>query len=237
MTVTYQLDGAGVARVRMDDGKANVLGDASCTRLREAMARAAEDRAAALVLEGRDGMFSGGIDREVLRDDDAVRRAATLAHIAHTLLAVWTAPIPTVAAVTGHAIAGGAILAMACDRRIGVGGSFKLGVNESMLGMVLPTWAMAIIEGTVPTAHRTEVMLMGCLFDPAGAARVGILDEVVAADGFDDAVREAATGLAEVPTRAYAGNKRMLRGARAEVAAALVAAEMGPGFAKDARTR
>jgi len=234
MTITYELDGAGVAHARMDDGKANVLNDASCAGLRDAIARAGDDGAGALVVWGREGMFSGGIDLAVLRSDDPSARFASLSGIAHTLLAVWTAPLPTIAVITGHAIAGGAILSLACDRRIAVGGSLKVGVNETQLGMVLPTWAVAIVESAVRYECRTQVMLEGRLFDPDGALGAGLVHEVADAGSLRDVVTAAAKELATLPTRAYAGNKAMLRREAAEHAASLVAAEMGGSFAADA---
>jgi enoyl-CoA hydratase len=233
MAVSYELDDAGIAHARMDDGKANVLNDASCSGLREAIARAGDDRAGALVLWGREGMFSGGIDLSVIRGDDPAQRFASLSGIAHTLLAVWTAPLPTVAALTGHAIAGGAILALACDRRIVATGKAKLGVNETQLGMVLPTWAAAIVESAVRFESRSAVMLEGRLFDAEGAARVGIVHEVVAEGALPGAVAAATAELAALPTHAYAGNKARLRGTAAAHAAGLVASEMGGDFAAD----
>src|SRR3954467_8543098 len=98
---------APVAHLHLDDGKANALNDGLGDALTDATARAAVDGAGALVLHGRPGCFSGGIDLKVLRRDDADARLAELAWLARGLLALWTAPIPTVAAVTGHAIAGG----------------------------------------------------------------------------------------------------------------------------------
>ena len=232
MTVTYEIGTDRVAHVHMDDGKANALNGESCTALTDAIARAGDDGAGALVIWGRDGVFSGGIDLAVLRDDDANRRFATLTQIAHTLLGVWMAPIPTVAAVTGHAIAGGAILAMACDRGVGVTGVMKLGANETALGMVFPTWAKAIIESAIPTAYRTDVMLMGQLFDPEEAVKMGIITAAVAPDSLTTAIDEVTAKLVDLPTRAYAMNKRKLRAASADAAAALVGAEMGMGFGR-----
>jgi enoyl-CoA hydratase len=235
MTVSYELDGEGVAHARMDDGKANVLNDGSCSGLRDAIARAHDDRAGALVVWGREGMFSGGIDLEVIRSDDLDARHASLCGIAHTLLAVWTAPLPTVAAISGHAIAGGAILALACDRRIVTAGGAKppkLGVNETQLGMVFPTWAVAIVQAATKPEWHTEVMLEGRLFDPDGATRVGFVHEV--AEDLPGAVARATAELTPLPTKAYAGNKAMLRRGAARHAAELVAAEMGGDFARDA---
>lgn len=223
----------GIAHVVLDDGKANVLNPESCAALRGGIAVAAEAGAGALVVHGREGMFSGGIDLSLVREPDPAVRAAGLQEVAHTLLAVWTAPLPTVAAVTGHAIAGGAILALACDRRIGTAGSFKVGINETRLRMVFPTWALVIAQAGIRREHWGATILQGDLVDPATAVGQGILEEV--ADPADHAARVAAVaaGLAEIPTRAYGGNKALLRGPDAARAGALVAAEMGGGFAAD----
>lgn len=229
----YRIDDDGIAHVLLDDGKANVLNEATCAALRGGIEAAAEARAGALVIHGRERMFSGGIDLSLVRDEDARRRSTGLQTVAHTLLAVWTAPIPTVAAVTGHAIAGGAILAMACDRRIGTAGPFKVGINETRLRMVFPTWALVIAQAGIRPSAWNETILQGDLVDPEGGVRTGILDEVLDAEAHAARVAEVAAGLAEIPTRAYAGNKALLRRAEAERAGALVALEMGAGFASD----
>ena len=229
----YRIDDDGVAHVLLDDGKANVLNEATCAALRGGIEAAAEARAGALVIHGREGMFSGGIDLSLVRAEDPQHRAAGLQAVAHTLLAVWTAPIPTVAAVTGHAIAGGAILALACDRRIGTAGSWKIGINETRLRMVFPTWALVIAQAGIRPSAWNATILEGELLDPEGAVRAGFLDEVVAPGGHAGRVAEVAAGLIEIPTRAYAGNKALLRRPEAERAGALVAVEMGAGFASD----
>ena len=233
MAIEYELVDR-IAHLRMDDEAANVLNLESCNELRRGLARAADDRAGALVLWGRTGIFSGGIDLGVLRDRDADRRRVALIHISHTLLALWTAPIPTVGAVTGHAIAGGAILAMACDVRIGVAGAFKIGTNETSLRMVLPCWASTIIGDAIRPECANEVMVLGRLFDPEGAERVGILHETAPVDGLDIVVDTFASELASLPTAAYGGNKLQVRGDRARTAAALVRREMDLGAGDDA---
>jgi enoyl-CoA hydratase len=229
---TFRVDD-GIAHVVLDDGKANVLNPALCAAVRGGIEAAAEARAGALVVHGRERMFSGGIDLGLVRESDPAIRATALQEVAHTMLALWTAPLPTVAAVTGHAIAGGAILAMACDRRIGTEGAFKVGINETRLRMVFPTWALVIAQAGIRREAWGATILEGDLVDPAAAVTQGILDEVVAADDHAARVAEVAAGLAEIPTRAYGGNKALLRGAEAARAGALVAAEMGGGFASD----
>lgn len=219
---------APVARLELDDGKANALNDASIDSLLHGIDRARADGAGALVIRGRPGVFSGGIDLAVLRGDDARARLATLERIARGLLAVWTAPMPTVAAVTGHAIAGGAVLAMACDQRIAVDDAkHRIGTTETALGMALPTWAMVIARSAIRPDRLTETILLARTFAPDRAAEIGIVDRAVARKDFDAAITAAATEAAALPTAAYARTKLRLRGAEANRADALITEEMG----------
>lgn len=230
MSMEYTLDN-GVSRVVMDDGKANALNDAWCDGIDAALDRAAADRAGALVLAGRPGVFSAGIDLGLLRSDDASARAASLTRVARTVLRLWLAPLPTVAAVTGHAMAGGAVLALACDRRLAVDVDAKVGLNETALGLVMPTWALVVTRAGVRAERLTEVMLSARLYTPADAVATGIVEECVDPDLFEMRVDEVARGLTALPTRAYAGTKRMLRGADAALAESRVDEEMGSRFA------
>lgn len=229
----FRIDEEAIAHIYLNDGKANVLNDASCAALRDGIAAAGDASARALVIHGKEKTFSAGIDLTMVREPDPAKRASTLSNVAHTMLAVWTAPIPTIAAVTGHAIAGGAILAMACDRRIGTKGPFKLGINETRLKMVFPTWAIVIAKAGLRPSAWNQAILEGKLLSPEEAVRFGILDEAVEIEDHDRMVAELAAELSEIPTGAYAGNKELLRGAEAKRAGALVAQEMGAGFASD----
>jgi enoyl-CoA hydratase len=240
MAMEYELARDGeraVAHLRIDDGKANALNDAFVDGLESTIERSRGDGAGALVVWGRDGCVSGGIDLAVLRGDDAEARAATLARVARGLLALWTAPVPTVAAVTGHAIAGGAVLAMACDRRIVVDDdAIRVGLNETALGMVLPTWATVIAQSAVRPDRVTDVMLLGRVMSARDAATTGIVERAVPPAAFGDAVADAAAEAATLPTAAYAGTKRRLRAAEAARADAEVEREMS-GFAGPSRGR
>jgi enoyl-CoA hydratase len=232
--MTYSLTDAAVegsapvAHLHLDDGKANALNAASIDSLVGAVEQAAVDAAGALVIWGRPGCFSGGIDLKVLRRDDVGSRLSELSRIASGLLALWTAPIPTVAAVTGHAIAGGAVLAMACDRRVAIDNpTFRIGLNETALGMVLPTWALVIARAAIRPDRVTDTMLLGSIYPPGEAAGTGIVERAVPADAFEATVTAAATAAAGLPTAAYAGTKRQLRGSDAARAEGEIEREMG----------
>jgi enoyl-CoA hydratase len=222
------LEGAApVAHLHLDDGKANALNGAFVDALDGAIAQAGVDAAGALVIWGRPGCFSGGIDLKLLRREDVASRLAELSRIASGLLSLWTAPIPTVAAVTGHAIAGGAVLAMACDRRLAIDDpAFRIGVNETALGMVFPTWALVIARAAIRPDRHTDTMLFGSVYPPGDAAAAGLVERAIPSGDFEAAVAAAAAEAAALPTAAYAGTKQQLRGADAERAGAEIEREM-----------
>lgn len=230
MTVTYEL-AEGVAHVRFDDGKANVLNDLSVSGLEDAIARAGDDHAGAMVIWGRPRCFSGGIDLTLLRETDVEMRTAALRHIARGLLAVWNAPLPTVAAITGHAVAGGAVLALACDWRIAADVEANIGLTETAIGLVMPTWATVIAQGALGTVAAEEAILGAAVLSPREAAEKGFVHEVVAAERFPTRVSEYAAQLTELPTAVYGTTKQRLHAAASDRGEAFVDAEMGPGFA------
>jgi enoyl-CoA hydratase len=230
MAVTYELNGR-VAHARMDDGKANVLNDDSLAGLEDALARAEADRAGVLVLWGRDRCFSGGIDLKLVKADDPDARTATLQRIARGLLAVWNAPLPTIAAITGHAVAGGAVLALACDWRIAADVDANIGLTETAIGLVMPTWAIVIVQAALGEVGAQEAMLAAALLSPREAAERRFVHEIVAAERLGARVDEFAEQLVDLPTRVYGATKRRLHRGAFEDASARVDVEMGPEFA------
>lgn len=229
MAITYELDGA-VAHARMDDGKANVVNAAFLDDLDVVLTRSAEDGAGALVLWGREGCFSGGIDMAVFDAPDPADRSAVLQRIGHTVLDFWTTPLPTIAAVTGHAIAGGAILAMACDYRVAADVDAWIGLTETAIGLVLPTWAMVVAEAALKPDCWNETMLLARRYLPNDARKMGFVDEVVARHHLERRVDEVAQEAAGLPTPVYAAVKRRLRREARQRAAARVDKEMTAEF-------
>jgi enoyl-CoA hydratase len=230
MSISYSFDGT-VGHLRMDDGKANTIKPEFLDGFYDALESAERDEARALVIWGREGMFCAGFDLKALDLPDPDEVASILQRAGRFILDLWNAPFPTVAAVTGHAVAGGALIAMACDHRIGLSGSFKVGINETRLGLTMPSWGIAVAESAVPNERIGEVLLLGNMYDPAGAVDVGILHRVVAApDALDAAVTEFTAQCAEIPTKAFGVVKRRLRRAATERALDLNAAEVGGDF-------
>jgi enoyl-CoA hydratase len=137
--VDYKLEGE-VAVLTFDNGKANAVSHALIDSLYEGFDRA-EKEAKAIVMIGRPGIFSGGFDLKEIQQgpEAAAKLVARGAHLFHRMFAL---PMPLVAGCTGHAIATGGFLLLACDSRIGAEGDFRIGLNETAIGMTLPVFGL-----------------------------------------------------------------------------------------------
>ena len=91
-------------------------------------------------------------------------------------------PVPTVAAITGHAPAGGAVLSIMCDYRVMADGAFKIGLNETQVGLAVPAPIQAVLRRLVGAYRAERLMVAGTMLDSAGAKTVGFVDELVATD-------------------------------------------------------
>jgi len=208
-----------VFTVAMDDGKANTYDFERFAAFHAAMDEAEKARARAVVFKGRERIFSGGLNTRWIPtlDREGMQR---LGHeFASTMLRVYTLPIPTVAQVTGHAIAGGCILACACDRRLGLAGDFKLQMNEHLIRMALPGWARLICESSFPRPQVEDLLLLAQPFSPAQAKAVGTLHDVAPDPGALEVMcREAARELTELDPRSFAISKTRARKPAADAA-------------------
>jgi enoyl-CoA hydratase len=203
-----------VAVVTMDDGKANALSQTMIDALREALARA-EKEAQAMVLAGRTDRFCAGFDLKVMLSSP--QNAATLLTAgAELLLALYGSPIPIVIACTGHALAGGALVVLTGDFRIGTTGDYKLGLNEVAIGMPVPVLAMELARDRLSKRALTHATLLAQIYDPAGAVSAGYLDVVEPADQVLTRARTEATRLAALSRGAFTATKKRLRGTTIE---------------------
>jgi enoyl-CoA hydratase len=210
-TISYEVTD-NVARITLDDGKVNAMTLAVFEGLNAVLDRAERERPGALVLGGREGVFSAGLNLKVLPTLPPDQLRTTMIAFGRTMLRVFTFPIPTVAAISGHAIAGGAMLAFACDLRFMAEGPFRLHLNEVAIGLPLPTWAIVLAESAVPPRRRTEAILHARAYTPDEALERNIIHGVVRPAGLllDEALA-VATPLAALDQRAYALSKARYR--------------------------
>jgi len=192
---------------------------------------------APLLLKGAGDALSAGLDLKEVASLDARGMTEFLDLLESCVTALYLYPGPTVALVNGHAIAGGAVFTLACDARIATNKSgAKIGLNEVALGLRFPPRILAMVKRRIPPQYLEEVILGAALYDPAGAKRVGIVDEI--ADDAESLARARLAALAAHPAEAYALTKRDLRGDAAglceEDVRARVMAETLPFWTSDA---
>ena len=199
-----------VALIRMDDGKANAINFAMIDAINAAFDKA-EAKAKAVVLAGREGRFSGGFDLKAFATLDREGVDRLLDQGAELLLRLYGGPLPVVAACTGHAIAMGSFMLLACDTRVGAAGDFKIGANETLTGMNLPIFAVEMARARLNPAHFTRAMVQSNIYDPAGAVDSGFLDVTVELSQVEQQALAIATRLATLPASSYAWNKVAMR--------------------------
>ncbi len=198
-----------VAVITMDDGKANALGYAMLDELDAALTRA-EQEASAIVLAGRERRFSAGFDLKVMMQGPAAA-AGLLTRGADVMMHLYGCPLPVVAACTGHALAGGALLLLCCDLRIGAEGPFKLGLNEVEIGLPVPHLAYRLAADRLDRREFYKATLMAKIYDPAGAVQTGYLDRAIAVDQVLETAKAEAARLGELPKHSYSHTKESVR--------------------------
>lgn len=196
-----------IATLRIDDGKANAM---SAPVIAESLDRAAQE-ARAVVIRGRDGVFSGGFDLKVIRGSDEALKATMRKAGMELLKRLYLSPQPIILAVTGHAVAMGALLTLTADWRIGVSGDFRIGLNETSIGLPLPVAGLELARDRLAPTALQRATINAERFSPADAVEVGYLDQAVEMSDFDAAVTEAGSRLGALDPTAFAETKRRVR--------------------------
>ena len=200
-----------VAVLTLDDGKLNALNAQVFRELAAAVEEASES--SALVITGREGMFTAGLNTKELAQLDADGLMELLDVFGRTVMQLWSHPRPVVAACTGHAIAAGTMLAMAADHAVAADGDFKWGLTETQIGFPLPHFAIELSRHNLRSDRLEDLLLPGTVVDPATAVEVGFADELAEPGEVWTRAITRARELGSLPAAAYATTKRRLRGA------------------------
>jgi enoyl-CoA hydratase len=201
----------GIAVVAIKHGKANALDIELCQALTKCFGNLAGSDARAVVVTGQGEMFSAGVDLKRLSSSGAQYVREFVPWIGRLCDAVFFHPKPVVAAINGHAIAGGAVLACCADRRIMGRGSGRIGVTELLVGVPFPALAFEVVRFAVPARYLPEFTLGGATYDSDVALERGWVDEVVEADALMPRAMAAAKQLAALSPAAFALTKKQLR--------------------------
>jgi enoyl-CoA hydratase len=169
------------------------------------------DETDALVITGEGSCFSAGLDLKAVPSYDRAQQQAMVMAVNRMFGRLYGLPLPTIAAVNGHAIAGGVILMLACDYRVGAEGDYKLGLAEARVGVVYPVAAMAIVRSELAPATAKTMVLTARNYSPREALAMGVLDELQPAEGLLVRAIEVAREMAALPRSTYSRIKRSLR--------------------------
>lgn len=201
----------GVRELRLARPPANALSPELVFALRHQIESAARDGARALVLSGRPGIYSAGLDVPLLLGLEREAMSAFLQDFFGLMRALAASSVPTVAAITGHAPAGGAVLALFCDRRVMAEGEFRIGLNEVQVGLSLPAVIHAALERAVGAREAERLGVGGLLVSATEARAIGLVDELLPAERVVERAVEVARALLALPPRAMSATRDLCR--------------------------
>lgn len=209
MTLMFHDD---VAVLQLDNGKANALNPELLQTLGAGLDAFDASGGRALVITGYDRFFCAGLDLATLQGFDRKAMGAFMAVFDELMTRLYHCPHPVVAAVNGHAVAGGCLLAAQADWRVLAEGKVNYGTNETQLGVGIPPGALLAARREYAPEAAVRGLLLGELFRPEQALELGLVHELAPPAGVLPRAIEQAAELAAVPPLAYAQVKAGLRG-------------------------
>ena len=195
-----------ISIITLDDGKANVFSPEMSNQLNSCLDQV-DTESGCLIITGREGMFSAGLDLKTIQSGD-VDRIVEMSSRAFKLLArIFSFPRPVIAACSGHGIALGTFLICCCDYRIGIKGDYMLGANEMRTNMVIPTPILELIKFRVNDSHKYRAVLGAEMYNFNQAQEAGLIDDVVEIDNLMTAAKDKAKDLATMGHPSYTMTK------------------------------
>ena len=194
-----------LAEITMDDGKANVLSHSMFEQLEKAF-DAAENEKKIVLLRGRDGLFSGGFDLKEMSKGpkEAIALTTRGSLFARRMIAF---PTPVIGFSTGHCIAMGAFLMLACDYRIGLEGEFKIGLNETLIGMTMHEFGIELARYRIPLDYFNRSVINAELYSPKAAVKAGFYDSIIKPENIEESVSSFTKHFESLNMNAFAGTK------------------------------
>ena len=196
-----------ISIIKLDDGKANAFSYNMLSQVNELLKKVPRD-SGALVITGREGLFSGGFDLKTLATGDMEKITKMVQLGYRLLLELFSFDRPIVAAVSGHSIALGLFVTCSADYRIAIDGKYVCQANEVRNNMDIPTQIMEIIRARVNKKYFYSAVYHSDAYSVQDSIEVGYIDEVVSEDQFMERVMEKAKELATLPHPFYANTKK-----------------------------
>jgi enoyl-CoA hydratase len=208
----FETDTRGsIAVVTMRHGKANALDIEFCEALAARFTELRQSGSRAIVLTGQGRVFSAGVDLKRLSEGGADYIRAFLPALHRLYETAFFCSLPVVAAINGHAIAGGAVLAACADRRIMAARAGRIGVTELLVGVPFPALAMEVLRFAVPPRYLSEFSLSGATYETDAAMARGWIDETAEPEELLEDAIAVAQELAALSPPAFAQTKMQLR--------------------------
>jgi len=195
-----------IAVLALNNGTSNSI-DADLVRDMSAALDEIRNEARGMVLCGGAKFFSIGLDLPSLIKFDRVEMSDFWYKFNHLILDLYTIPLPTVCVMTGHAVAGGNILALTCDYRFAGNETKKIGLNEIKLGVPVPYLADMLLRQIISERSATEMLYSGDFISFAEAQKIGLVDEIFPTDTVVRKAWEKAAALSASGTQAFSAIK------------------------------
>lgn len=214
--IELEVSGDGPAVVRLARPPVNALDRALVDAIADGVDEAVRGGAPAIVVTGRGSCFSAGIDTKLAASATREQQAESILAINRMVDVLYSAPIPVVAALNGHALGGGLVVALACDVRVAASGAYKLALNEAAAGVPFPAGPLQVVSAELDPSVLRELCLTSRIVEPSEALALRLVDELCEPAALGERAAALAVELASQP--AFGAVKRQLR---AHVATAL----------------
>ena len=207
---THEKD--GIVTLSLNQGKVNPLNVDVVKEIFDSLKSIEGDSTVkAVILTGQGKFFSFGFDVPELLTYSRDAFSDFLAKFTNLYSYMFLYPKPIIAALNGHAIAGGCMLALACDHRIIISEKAKMSLNEIDLGVPIFVGITEILRFCVGSRNATEILYSGTLYSAEEALSLGLVDKITTVEELTDASIKAASDLGRKPYPAFAGIKSLLR--------------------------
>jgi enoyl-CoA hydratase len=200
-----------VAVLTLQHGKANAMDTTLCEDFLKRLDELRTSPARAVVITAQGNIFSAGVDLVRALEGGPDYFKSFLPPLRRAFDTVFFYEKPVVAAVNGHAMAGGCVLTCAADRRLMAQGNGRIGITELLVGVPFPVIALEIMRFAAAPQHFDRIVYSGATFAPEAAVGLGLIDEVVPAEALLTRAIAAAEALAALGPEAFALTKRQIR--------------------------
>lgn len=217
MTSVERKEDGGLLVLTLNRPPVNALDIETLDEISDALDEAGSEPDA-VIITGAGKTFSAGADLPRVLEGTPEQIDAGIEALARCFETLFLYPRPLVAAINGHALAGGAVIACAADRRIMANDGGLIGAVELKAGVPFPAWAIEVVRHAVNHQHVEEIVYFGRGYSPEDGLRVGLVNELVPASDLMPRAMEVARELAAVPRETFRLTKDSLRRWTAEAA-------------------